>query len=254
MKSKFAQYAAEESKRMFLGTLIKFRKGDWEMGVNGDSISPGMRFVAVMDTLTTGYIKWFGGKPVDSRMGLVADEFRPPYRDELDDLDRENWVVDTRGDRKDPWQRTRLLVLASPAAPYDLFTFSTSTEGGGYAIGDLCAAHGASTEGAGQYPVVTLATDSYQHRDRAFGRIKVPIFKIVDCVEAAPFNTMVAEARGGAGFIPLSVSPPALMTSPAGAIAIAGAMPTWDAPPWDDPPSPDLEDPGPDDPGSEIPF
>ena len=59
---------------------------------------------------------------------------------------------------------------------------------------------------------MTLDTDSYQHKIKAFGRIKVPVFKIVDCVEAAPFNAMVAEARGGAGFIPASVSSPALVT------------------------------------------
>ena len=193
------------------------------MGPNKDLISPDKRFVAVMDTLTVGYIKWVGGKPVDSRMGLVADGFRPVHRSELDDLDSKNWEVDENGDRIDPWQKTTLIVFVSPTAPHDLFTFTTSTEGGKGAIRDLCEAHARTTEGAGQYPVVTLGSDSYQHKDRTNGRVNVPVFKIVDCVEAGPFNALVAEARGGAGFIP--TSPPALVTSNAGPIAITSGEP-----------------------------
>jgi hypothetical protein len=222
-QSRFAQYAAEESKRRFLGKLIKFVKGEWQMGLNRDPISSSQRFVAVMDTLTIGYMKWVGGEIVDHKMGLVADGFRAAHRNDLDDLGGENWEASEYGDRIDPWQKTKLLVLVSPTAPHDLFTFSTSTEGGGNAIGDLCAAHGASTEGAGLYPVVTLGTDSYQHSNRAFGRVKVPVFKIVDCVEAAPFNALVAEARGGAGFMPASASSPALDTPDMSHIAIASA-------------------------------
>jgi hypothetical protein len=210
MKSKFAQYAAERSKTMFLGTLIKFVKGEWQMGADRNLISPTQRFVAVMDTATTGHMKWLGGKSVDSRMGLIADEFRPVHRNELDDLDSKTWEVDENGDRVDPWQKTNLLVLVSPTAPHDLFTFSTSTEGGQSAIGDLCGAHGRTTEEAGQYPVVTLGLGGYLHKIKSRGWIKTPLFKIVDCVEASPFNAIVAEERGGAGFMPASVSSPAL--------------------------------------------
>jgi hypothetical protein len=211
MVSKFTQYAAEGPKRPFLGGLIKFVKGDWQMGPDKDLISSVRRFVVVMDSLTTGHIKWDDGKPVDSRMGLVADGFSAVHRAELDDFDSKTWEVDKRGDRVDPWQKTDLLVVASETAPYDLFTFSTTSVGGQDAIRDLCEAHGRTTEGVGQYPVVTFGSDSYQHKDPRVGRVDVPVFKVVDSVEAAPFNAIVAEARGGAGFIP--TSPPALVTS-----------------------------------------
>jgi hypothetical protein len=170
-----------------------------------------------METLTVGYLKWAGGKPVDGRMGLVADGFRAPPRSELDDFDSKNWETDKDGARKDPWQKTTLLVLVAPTAPHDLFTFTTGTVGGQGAIRDLCEAHARTTEAVEQYPVVLLGSDSYQHKDRTKGRVYVPVFRVVDSVEAAPFNAMVAEARGGAGFIP--TSPPALMTP--GMIAIA---------------------------------
>jgi hypothetical protein len=216
--SKFAQYAAEESNRMFVGELVKYIKGEWVMGSDRDLVSPDKHFVAVMATLTVGHLKWIGGQPVDSKMGLVADGFRPVHRNELDDLDSKTWEVGENNDLKDPWQRTTLLVLAAAAAPYDLVTFSTSTAGGQGAIRDLCSAHSRTTEGSGKYPVVTLATDSYIHKIRARGRVDVPVFNIVDCVEAGPFNAIVAEARGGAGFIP--TSPPALATPSVGPIAI----------------------------------
>ena len=132
--SRFAQYAAEESKRRFVGTLIKFVKREWQMGADRDLISPDKLFVAAMDTLTVGYIKWSDGQPVDSRMGLVADGFRPPHRGELDDLDNENWEVGENNDRIDPWQRTTLLVLVSATAARNLFTFTTGTAGGQSAV------------------------------------------------------------------------------------------------------------------------
>ena len=241
-KSRFAQYAADKSNRMFVGTLVKFAKGKWLMGPDRDLISPSQRFVAVMDTLTVGHMKWFGGKPIDSKMGLVADGFRPVHRNELDDLDSETWETGEKGDRVDPWQETTLVVFASPAAPNDLLTFTTGTVGGQGAIGALCEAHSLSTEGVGQYPVVTLAADSYPHKIKSRGDIDFPVFKIVDSVEAGPFNAMVAEARGGAGFIP--TSPPAL-EGPI-AVAIARQAPEPPMPPADDePPSPDPDDPGP---------
>ena len=173
MVSKFTQYAAEKSNRMFLGTLVKFVKGEWEEGRDRIPISPGKRFVAVMDTVTVGHMKWFGGKVVGSRMGLIADGFHPAHRNELDDLDSATWETDEYGDRKDPWQKTTLLVLASATAPHDLFTFTTGTVGGEDAVAALCGAHGETTEGVGQYPVVMPpASDLLRAQDqRLRGRI-----------------------------------------------------------------------------------
>ena len=104
------------------------------------------------------------------------------------------------------------MVFIPPTAPHDLYTFSTSTVGGQSAFGDLCDAHARTTEGVGQYPVVTLGSDSYQHKNRTLGRVKVPVFKIVDCVEAAPFNAMQPAGSAAARAIPTGAPPPALET------------------------------------------
>ena len=61
-------------------------------------------------------------------------------------------------------QPTTLLVFVSAEAPHHIHTFSTSTIGGQGAVGDLCEVHARATEDAGQYPVVTLAVDFYEHR------------------------------------------------------------------------------------------
>jgi hypothetical protein len=228
-KSRFAQFAVEGSRRMFLGTLLKFVKGDWLMGPDKDLVPPDMRFVAVMDTATIGFFKWADGKPVDHKTGLIADGFRMPQRRDLDDFDSKSWRVDENGDRVDPWQQTTLLVLVSPDEPHDLFTFSTSTVGGEGAVTDLCGAHGRTTEGVGQYPVVTLTGDSYDHRIKSRGSVKVPVFKIVDSVAADEYNRIVAEARGGADFVP--TSPPALGTADPIAIASERQPPTPPKPP-----------------------
>jgi hypothetical protein len=185
--SRFAQYAAEGSKRMFLGALVKFVKGEWQEGPDRDLISPDQRFVVVMDSVTTGHFKWGGGKVIGSRMGLIADGFHPAHRNDLDDLDSATWEIDEYRNRVDPWQKTTLLVLVSATAPHDLFTFTTGTVGGENAVADLCEAHARATEDAGQYPVVTLDSDFYDHKIKSRGRIYVPIFKIVDCVEAPEF-------------------------------------------------------------------
>ena len=178
--SRFALYAAARSQRMFLGDLLKYVKGDWERGPDRVPVPPGETFIAVMGTTTTGHLKWVDGKVVDHKMGLVADGFIPVPRRDLDDYDSKSWKVDNDGNLVDPWQLTTLLVLISQAEPHEVFTFSTPTEGGQSAVAELCDAHSRTTEGAGLYPVVMLGSGFYDHKIKSRGRIKYPVFEIVN--------------------------------------------------------------------------
>jgi hypothetical protein len=245
-KSRFAHHVAKESKRTILGKLVRFIKGDWVEGPDKDLIPPGEGFVAIMDTSTIGFVKWGGGEIIDAKMGLVANGFCMPHRNELGDLDSEDWPVDKNGDRVDPWQATSLLVFASLGSPHDLYTFSTSSVGGRGAILDLEEIHSQTTEGAGEYPVVLLETDFYKHKDSTIGRVYVPVFKVVGAVDAGPFNAMIARTRGGAAFLPTSVRAP---------IAITGGDPAGDgAPAYDEVPEGDRGvDPG-DALGGDVPY
>jgi hypothetical protein len=115
-------------------------------------------------------------------MGLVVDAFRSPQRSELGDLDKEMWERDSEGKPRDPWQPTNYLVMRDLDTG-ETFTFTTSTNGGFGAIGELAKAYGKHIrQHPDDYPVVELDVGSYQHRDRSRGRIKFPIFKIVDWV------------------------------------------------------------------------
>jgi hypothetical protein len=58
-----------------------------------------------------------------------------------------------------------------------LFTFSASSKGSIGAVGVLSKIYGQQMrQRPGQYPVVSLGVNSYQHSNRSLGRIKFPVF------------------------------------------------------------------------------
>ena len=185
----FAQYAEAASANQIEGKLLKFSKGDWTYGVDGIELPAGTRLIALMTTLTIGWQRWFGGKPTDTRFGLVSDGFQPPNRQELGDHDSSLWEPDANGDARDPWAFVNRLVLIHPDDSA-VFTFSTSSRGGINAIGELCKKYSRAVPD--KYPLVSLEVGSYSHSDRSIGKVKFPIFNVVEYVDAASFD----EARG----------------------------------------------------------
>jgi hypothetical protein len=172
-------YGEVASAHAIVGDLLKFSKGDFVAGQDAREIPLGTELVANMDSLEIGYIKWSDNRPVDRRMGLVVDGFKPVRRSELDDNNRELWDVDDDGKPRDPWQFSNNLIMAD-ATTGDLYTFSTSSKGGLNAIGELCKAYGQMMrQRPDEWPVVTLGVGSYAHSNKSYGRIKFPIFEIV---------------------------------------------------------------------------
>jgi hypothetical protein len=77
-----------------------------------------------------------------------------------------------------------------------LFTFTTSSRGGLNAIGELCKAYGkAMRQRPDEFPIVALKVGSYQHSNKAYGRIKFPILEVVGWAAKSDF----AQALGAAG-------------------------------------------------------
>jgi hypothetical protein len=145
-------------------------------------------------------------------MGLVAEGFIPPQRGELGDGDSSCWEVDTNGNAKDPWQETNSVVFIPPKLG-DVFTFTTNSTGGVLAVVDLCNAHDrVILHRPHGYPVVSVESDSYAHKIKSRGRIKIPRFRIVQYVDARPFDSALAVARG---------EPDGLLASPAASPTIA---------------------------------
>jgi hypothetical protein len=175
----FEAYGNAATARSIEGTLLKFSKGDFFAGQQDEEIPLGTRFVAIMDSLLVGWVCWQGNAPIEQRMGLVSDAYQPERRNDLGDLDQEKWERDGENKARDPWQFSNYLILRR-AKDGEIFTFATSSRGGLGAIGELAKAYGkAMRQQPDQYPVIELGVDSYQHRDRSLGRIKIPTFRIV---------------------------------------------------------------------------
>jgi hypothetical protein len=186
-----AGYVAEVSAGEIAGTILKFVKGDFFAGKENVPVPLGTRLVVNLDLLSIGYLCWKGGKVVDARMGFVSQNFRPPPRHQLGDNDSEMWELDDQGVPRDPWQYTVRIQLADPETG-EVSTFSASSTGSRGAIDKLCKAYlVAQPRHPAEWPIIVLGVDSYQHSNKAYGRIKFPTFKIVgwlgkDAVSAEP--------------------------------------------------------------------
>jgi hypothetical protein len=190
----FQAYGEASRQTSIVGKLLKFSKGDWFCGQDDDDVADGSLFVANMDELMVGWIRWSDNKPTDHVMGKVSDRFQPPRRNELGDDDKSMWETDEQGKDRDPWQFSNYLLMmnvndkAKVTEDSELFTFTTSSRGGLNAIGDLCVKYGKGMRShKEQYPIVKIGNGSYQHSNKSFGRIKYPTFEIVGWMNKVSF-------------------------------------------------------------------
>jgi hypothetical protein len=179
----FEAYGNAATARSITGTLLRFSKGDFLAGQDNAEVPIGSRFVAIMDTLLIGWVRWWDNAPTEQRMGFVSERYQPERRADLGELDTDAWEVDNDGKPRDPWQFTNYLVLRR-VEDGEIFTFATASKGGRGAIGELSKEYGkAMRQKPDQWPEIELGVGSYQHRDRSLGRIKYPVFTpIVDWV------------------------------------------------------------------------
>jgi hypothetical protein len=174
----FLAYGEAQNQRgMIVGKLLKFSKGDYLAGQDNEEVPMGTELIANMDEMLAGWVKWQDNKPVEQIMGKVSEGYQPPRRKDLSDTDTEQWEIDVKGEPRDPWQFSNLLILKSDKG---LFTFTTSSKGGLNALGDLCKVYGqAMAQRPDEYPVIALGSGSYDHPNKTLGRIKIPTFKVV---------------------------------------------------------------------------
>lgn len=172
----YADYADEVSTRPFAGDLLRFSKhGEYKAGQEQEIVDEGTRMLAHMPSMKRGWVKWGDSQPLAHIMGLVSEGFRPPPRDELGDLDEDQWEL--LNDRPiDPWQKTNHLTLCDTQGR--IYTFVTSSKGGLSAVGQLAEAYSLRRRmKPDEIPVIELQSRSYDHKQ--YGETFAPVLKII---------------------------------------------------------------------------
>jgi hypothetical protein len=167
----------------FVGApFLKFTKtGEFAIS-DTDLVPNGTRCIGHIDQAEFGWRKWQGGKPIDPRMGRVADGFVPPQRHELGDTDERRWETDDQGQRRDPWQFCASVPLTRLTG--ESYLFSVSSKGGLRAVNSLIRAYGTRIAQKGKdagLPVVELQPGFYKHR--TYGKIFFPDLKVVNWLD-----------------------------------------------------------------------
>jgi hypothetical protein len=184
---------------VIVGGLLKFSKGDWLAGPDGEEIEGETELVAVVPGTIHGWVRWEDSKPTEQIMGAMIEGFVPPARSTLGYDDESKWEhsENANSEPRDPWQLTVYLPMVSLDGE-SVYTFSTGSDGGKrHAIGPLCRAYGGYVrQHPDELPVVKLDQDSYAHSDRSIGRVKYPELPIVRWVKADKYVAAVADAAG----------------------------------------------------------
>ena len=164
--------AAAEAGSEF-GKLLKFNKGEWLVGE--DTVSEGAEYIAFIDEVARGWIKFEDGSVTDRQIVKVRDG-KPLPREALGDDDPSQWEVGDDGTPRDPYVFQWLLPMSPVEAEGDLTVYPTASKGGIGAIGLLCKVYGRSQRN-GLLPIVALKTTSYKHP--VYGKVLKPDLPIV---------------------------------------------------------------------------
>jgi hypothetical protein len=176
----FSALAASLSAPGMQGEPLKFSKGRWFAGrSDAEQDVGGKLLIADLENLMTGWRRWWDKKITDQVVGMVADNFKPPQRNDLGDLENHDWERDSAGKPSDPWQFGFFLRLLDPDSD-EAFAWSATSNGARRAMGDLVNAFAKRRRKNPESctPLVRLACDYYKHKD--YGRVDVPKFEIVE--------------------------------------------------------------------------
>jgi hypothetical protein len=162
-------------------TTLKFAKGDWLQGTVNEDVDPKSKWMVDPYSFEHGYIAWGGGKPVDEIMVSMLSALPDPGPAPAESL-----APDKEGKPGRGWQRQSGLRLKCVEGPEKgiICRFTTSSDGGRRAVKKLSDAisEQLGVDSVNFCPIVCLEVDSYQHKDKDRGRIKVPVFKILSWV------------------------------------------------------------------------
>jgi hypothetical protein len=166
--------SVEASQRVLRGTLLRFLDRAWTRGKEHEPIKRGTELLVT--GTAAGWVKWQGGKPVETRLRQPGQKLPEREDPSLGDLDQIKWEKGPDGKFKDPWANTRFVYLLDPMTA-EAFTFSTSSWGGRDAVvnlGDAVARMRSAHPDA--LPIVALESAPMTTR---YGLKSKPVFKVV---------------------------------------------------------------------------
>jgi hypothetical protein len=113
------------------GKMVRFKDDSFLIG-GTDHMPEDVKRLTVVSMLTL-WTKWCDGKPthVVTPTGQVH-----PQREEMGDLDQDEWEAGLDGRPSDPWRDSRHVVMVHDASA-QVFTFVTATVGGRIAVSNL---------------------------------------------------------------------------------------------------------------------
>jgi hypothetical protein len=182
----FELYGEDVGATSLIGDILKFSKGGkFLVGRSEKELPEGTKLVADFNLFRVGWVKWVNQRPLKTHMGLIVEGFNPGPRKPLGDNDETLWEKFSDGKSKDPWQFSNELVLFNPANPDEKYTFVTSSNGGRTALRALSAEYGLHIRhAADELPLVELMVGAYTHKNKTYGKIKIPVFAITGWVDA----------------------------------------------------------------------
>lgn len=161
---------AAEARNNIENTL-KFVKGEWT--INDEKALDGVEFVACVDHLIKGWIRFDDQKVVERILVRRGDKQRLPDREDLSYAEESDWPRDSKGKPRDPWVKQFFVPLIK-RDDEKLVTYVTGTTGGRIAVGKLCDAFLANDR---KRPIVKLHTGSFKSKE--YGKVDSPAFQIV---------------------------------------------------------------------------
>jgi len=162
-------------------TILKYEKGVWF--VTTAEVPIGTKYIAFIDELASGFIKFNDGEAPEVHLGKVKfGKDKLPKRHDLGDIDQADWpVID--GKPQDPWKAVMQLPLSPVDRIGELVVFSAISSGARSAVANLCGIYSRSPRN-GYLPIIELGTSSYKHKK--FGTVHVPVLKLVSWHQTAP--------------------------------------------------------------------
>ena len=124
----FGAYADEVSKGS--RQILKFKKGKFCLGKDGDELPLGKNLVANVLSLSREWLKWRDGEVIERVVARVAAGEKLPERETLGDLDQTFWEKDPNGTPLDPWQESHSIVFKDMETGEE-YRFATASFGSG---------------------------------------------------------------------------------------------------------------------------